>query len=46
MPDATLIIVAVVIIAILIAAAWWYSMRQRSERLRERFGPEYERTVA
>jgi len=46
MPDATLIIVAVVIIAILIAAAWWYSMRQRSEKLRERFGPEYERTVA
>jgi len=46
MPDATLIIVSVVIIAILIAAVWWYSMRQRSEKLRERFGPEYERTVA
>lgn len=46
MPDATLIIVTVVIIAILIAAVWWYSMRQRSEKLRERFGPEYERTVA
>jgi FtsZ-interacting cell division protein ZipA len=46
MPDPTLIIVAVVIIAILIAAVWWYSMRQRSEKLRERFGPEYERTVA
>lgn len=46
MPDATLIIAALVIIAILIAAVWWYSMRQRSAKLRERFGPEYERTVA
>ena len=46
MPDATLIIVAVVIIAILIAAVWWYSMRQRSAKLQEKFGPEYERTVA
>ena len=46
MPDATLIIVAVVIIAILVAAVWWYSMRQRSAKLQEKFGPEYERTVA
>jgi FtsZ-interacting cell division protein ZipA len=44
--DATLIIVAVVIIAILIAAVWWYSMRQRSAKLQEKFGSEYERTVA
>jgi FtsZ-interacting cell division protein ZipA len=46
MPDATLIIVAVVIIAILVAAVWWYSMRQRSAKLQEKFGPEYERAVA
>ena len=46
MPDATLIIVAVVIIVILVAAVWWYSMRQRSAKLQEKFGPEYERTVA
>jgi FtsZ-interacting cell division protein ZipA len=46
MPDATLIIVAVVIIAILIVAVWWYSMRQRSAKLQEKFGPEYGRTVA
>jgi FtsZ-interacting cell division protein ZipA len=46
MPDATLIIVAVVIIGILVAAVWWYSMRQRSAKLQEKFGPEYERTVA
>ena len=44
--DATLIIVAVVIIAILIVAVWWYSMRQRSAKLQEKFGSEYERTVA
>ena len=44
--DATLIIVAVVIIVILVAAVWWYSMRQRSAKLQEKFGPEYERTVA
>ena len=47
-----LIVGAVVIVAILIVAAWSLSMRQRSgqrrrsETLRERFGPEYERTVA
>jgi len=44
--DATLIIVAVVIIVILVAAVWWYSMRQRSAKLQEKFGSEYERTVA
>jgi len=44
--DATLIIVAVVIIAILVVAVWWYSMRQRSAKLQEKFGPEYGRTVA
>jgi FtsZ-interacting cell division protein ZipA len=44
--DATLIIVAVVIIVILIVVVWWYSMRQRSAKLQEKFGSEYERTVA
>jgi len=44
--DATLIIVVVVIIVILIVAVWWYSMRQRSAKLQEKFGSEYERTVA
>jgi FtsZ-interacting cell division protein ZipA len=44
--DATLIIVAVVIIAILLVAVWWYSTRQRSAKLQEKFGSEYERTVA
>jgi hypothetical protein len=52
MPGAALVVGAVVIVAILIVAAGSLSMRQRSgrrqrsETLRERFGPEYDRTVA
>ncbi|MGD0018286.1 MAG: hypothetical protein ABSD62_03450 [Candidatus Limnocylindrales bacterium] len=52
MSSEALIVAAVVIVAILIVAAWSLSMRQRtgqrqrSATLRERFGPEYERTVA
>jgi len=42
----TLIVVASVIVAIIvIAVAWTYSQRQRRVRLRERFGPEYDRAV-
>jgi hypothetical protein len=46
------VVAAVVVVAILIVAAWSLSMRQRSgqrrrsETLRERFGPEYDRTLA
>jgi hypothetical protein len=43
---ASQILLAIVFVATLIVAARWYSMRQRSANLRERFGPEYERTVA
>ncbi|HEX8939018.1 MAG TPA: hypothetical protein VF763_02555 [Candidatus Limnocylindrales bacterium] len=39
------IAVAVIVIVVL-ALAWWYSQRRRSDRLRERFGPEYERAVS
>ena len=52
MPGAAFIIVAVVIVAILIVVAWSTSRRQRSaglqrsEKLREQFGAEYDRTVA
>jgi hypothetical protein len=41
-----------VVLTVLLVAAWSYSRRQRSadqrrsEKLREQFGPEYERTVA
>jgi hypothetical protein len=43
--DTTLMLV---IVGLVIAAGvlFWYSQRQRSVRLRERFGPEYERTQA
>ena len=55
MPTAALIVVAVAIVAVAIVAARMYSTRQtrqrietdkRSEQLRQRFGPEYDRTVA
>ena len=46
MNSQTLIVVASVIVAIIvIAVAWTYSQRQRRVRLRERFGPEYDRAV-
>ena len=52
MSSAVFVVAAIVIVAILAVAAWSYSTRQqsgrrlRSEKLRERFGPEYERTLA
>jgi len=39
-----IVIAALVVIAIA-AVAWMYTMRQRRERLRARFGPEYDRTL-
>jgi len=42
----TLIVVASIVVAIVvIAVAWMYSQRQRRVRLRERFGPEYDRVI-
>jgi hypothetical protein len=52
MSSEALVVAAVVTVAILLVAASAYSRRQRSqgqvrsEKLRERFGTEYERTVA
>ena len=52
MSVAAFIVGAVVIVAILVVAAWSLSRRQRtgqaqrSEQLREQFGPEYDRTLA
>jgi hypothetical protein len=40
-----MIVAIVVLIAIVAVAAWWLGQRRRTDRLRERFGPEYERTV-
>jgi hypothetical protein len=45
MTTETMIIVAVVVVVAVLALAWVYNARQRRERLRTRFGPEYERTV-
>jgi hypothetical protein len=47
MTNSTVILaaVAVVIAAVAIALAWWYRQRRRRIELRERFGPEYDRTV-
>ena len=45
MTTETMIVVAVVVVLALAALAWVYTTRQRRERLRTRFGPEYERTV-
>jgi FtsZ-interacting cell division protein ZipA len=38
------IVIAVAVLAIA-ALAWWASTRRRTTELRERFGPEYDRTV-
>jgi hypothetical protein len=40
-----LIVMAVVVVLAAVAIAWTYVQRQRRARLRERFGPEYDRAV-
>jgi hypothetical protein len=42
----TMAIVAVVVVIAALALVWVFAQRQRRVRLRERFGPEYDRTVA
>ena len=44
MHAATVIIIAVIVV-ILFGVGFWYFQRQRSSKIRRRFGPEYERTV-
>jgi hypothetical protein len=39
------VVLAVVVVLAAIALAWTYVQRQRRVRLRERFGPEYDRTL-
>lgn len=41
----TMLIVIVAVIAAALVATWLFVERRRRERLRTRFGPEYERTV-
>lgn len=45
MSHTALIVLIVVIAAVLVAAAIIVSRRKRSEHLREKFGPEYDRTL-
>jgi len=40
-----LIILVLIAVAVLAAAAWYYYRRTTSQRLKERFGPEYDQTV-
>ncbi len=46
--DTTLIVAIVVVVAalVIIAAMVWLNSRHQSKKLAERFGPEYDRTVA
>jgi hypothetical protein len=39
-------IVIVVVALAIVGAVWWVGARRRSTRLRERFGPEYEREMS
>jgi hypothetical protein len=40
------VLLVVVLAVIVVAAAWFVWQRQRTSQLKERFGPEYDRTVA
>ena len=39
------IAVIVVVLLVVVAVAWMVIQRRRTERLSEKFGPEYQRTV-
>jgi hypothetical protein len=45
MTNTTWVIVAAVVVIAALALAWLYAQRRRRVVLRERFGPEYDRTV-
>ncbi len=45
MNSAAIVIIAVIVIVAVAAVGWWYSRRRRTQHLRERFGPEYDRVV-
>jgi len=46
--DTTVLVAIIVVVAVVVLAlaAWQMSQKRRSNQLKERFGPEYERTVA
>jgi hypothetical protein len=45
MTTETLIVIGVLVVIAVLALGWFYSGRTRRTRLREKFGPEYERVV-
>ncbi len=45
MDPKVVIVVAVVVLVLVLAIAWMAMRKRRTEALRQRFGPEYERTV-
>jgi hypothetical protein len=45
MPEWSWILIAVLVVVVLGVAAWLLSRQRRSARLKEHFGPEYDRTV-
>lgn len=45
MSNPTLLVIAVVIVCAVVAVAWAVSRKRRHERIRHRFGSEYDRTV-
>jgi hypothetical protein len=44
-PRTTWMLIAAIVVVAIAAAGWYVWRTRRSERLRKRFGPEYERTV-
>jgi hypothetical protein len=44
--NAGLLVAIIVIVVIVLALAWFLMRRQRTDRLRKQFGPEYERAVS
>ena len=45
MTNTTMIVIIAAVAAVAVVIAWLYVERRRRERLRTRFGPEYERTL-
>lgn len=45
MSTAGIVILVIVVLAVLLAAGWYFSGAARSRKLRNRFGPEYDRHV-
>ena len=45
MSTGAIIVLVIVVVLVLAAGAWFVAQQSRSRRLRERFGPEYERRI-